>query len=437
MRPPLPHPAPDERGFILVGVVTFMLALTILGLSLFALSSYEAQFFVVSAAREQSLQNSESGMELVKALISAPGSDLGDAHRAEGQMGVTSAMAYQWRSNAINDTTSAGPVDWDSTVVIVVAAKSGNVERTLQARYIPGPAENPYQRLLAAGQGVTATTSDPTVLELTGHVWQPVSSNADTAWTQDVTWATGSPVQRGAPPMPMADAFIDANLPASSAPGASLGDHTSYEIDFVNASASPMFFHSPVSPTDNEADDDDEYSQYSFYVNSTLDIKVQGVAVWVVGTQGAGIPQGVCFKDRVRVKPFVSGVPSTLVIVAKANQQDPNGRNVGIRFMGGLKVSDGVQVYLVTQGDVSLVHGNNLNDSQQSNRALAASIVAGGRIRIGGPDSYYKFQFGYDPDSMDALADQLIAQGALPDVPGGTGASFVVMPRTWLETTPR
>jgi len=40
MRPPLPHPAPDERGFILVGVVTFMLALTILGLSLFALSSY-------------------------------------------------------------------------------------------------------------------------------------------------------------------------------------------------------------------------------------------------------------------------------------------------------------------------------------------------------------------------------------------------------------
>jgi len=30
----------QERGFMLVGVVMFMLALTILGMSLFALSSY-------------------------------------------------------------------------------------------------------------------------------------------------------------------------------------------------------------------------------------------------------------------------------------------------------------------------------------------------------------------------------------------------------------
>ena len=102
MRRPLPQPRRDERGFILVGVVTFMLALTILGLSLFALSSYEAQFFFASASREQSLQRAESGMELVKALISSTAL-LQDAHKAEGQYGITHAMAYQWRSGVLND----------------------------------------------------------------------------------------------------------------------------------------------------------------------------------------------------------------------------------------------------------------------------------------------------------------------------------------------
>src|SRR5262249_10843715 len=145
------HPARDERGFILVGVVTFMLALTILGLSLFALSSYEAQFFYASAAREQSLQNSESGMELVKALLASPTARLEWAHRAEGQLGVTRAMAYQKRSG---DTTSTGLVDWDSTLVIMVSAKSGGVERTLQARFIPSQANNPYKRLMASGAWV-------------------------------------------------------------------------------------------------------------------------------------------------------------------------------------------------------------------------------------------------------------------------------------------
>ena len=57
-----PAEAPAEaRGFMLVGVVMFMLALTILGMSLFALSSYEAQFYTASASREQSMQNAESG----------------------------------------------------------------------------------------------------------------------------------------------------------------------------------------------------------------------------------------------------------------------------------------------------------------------------------------------------------------------------------------
>lgn len=429
MRPSPTHAAPDERGFILVGVVTFMLALTILGLSLFALSSYEGQFFVASAAREQSLQNSESGMELVKTLLAAPGSKLENAHRAEGQMGITSALAYQWRSGLLTDTSSTGPVNWDSTLVIVVGAKSGGVERTLQAKFIPSLAEDPYQRLLAAGQGVAVSTSSSDVLQFSGRVWQPVESDADTAWTENVDWRTGRPVERGTPPAPMADAFVDEHLPSAAGPssGTDLSNHEDYQLTFAGSADFPSYFHSPPSPTDKNEADADEYHEYTFYVGADLHINVRGVVVWV-------IPQGVCFKDQVIVNAVDSDIPSALVIVAEANGRDPGYENRGIWFRGGLEVNDNVGVYLVSQGDISLVQ---FNDVDKSHDARTVSIVAGGRIEIGGPQSSDTFKLGYDPVSMDPLADQLLAMGALPPVKGGTGAIFVVARQSWVETTPR
>jgi hypothetical protein len=55
----------DDRGFVIVGVVMFVLALTILGLSLFSLSSYESQFLNRSLAREQAcgLQHPFGGVD--------------------------------------------------------------------------------------------------------------------------------------------------------------------------------------------------------------------------------------------------------------------------------------------------------------------------------------------------------------------------------------
>lgn len=436
MRPALPHPAPDERGFILVGVITFMLALTILGLSLFALSSYEAQFFVASTAREQSLQNSESGMELVKALLAAPGSRLEYAHRAEGQMGVTSALAYQQRSADPNDTTSSGGVDWDSTLVIVVAAKSGGVERTLQARYIPGVTEDPYKRLLAAGMGVSVNTkngTDASTLQLSGRVWQPVAAGADTAWTGFVEWNQGGPIERGMPPTPIGDAFVDDHVAqglADPSAGTDLSSPSNgYEIHFQGSPSSPIFFHSPATPAD--AQGDNLAKLYSFYVNDDLDIKVQGVAVWVV-------QQGACFKKQVNVHAIDpnSNIPSTLVIVAKANLLDPGRENRGLWFRGGLTVDvqNGVHVYLVSQGDVSVIEDK---DEEETNHAGGVSIVAGGRIEIGGPQTGHELDLTYDAPAMDGLADDLFATGALPTLMGGTGANFVVARQTWLEITPR
>ena len=61
--------AASERGFVLVGVVMFVLALTILGLSLFALSSYEAQFQTSSYLSGQAFNVAQSGVEHVKFVL--------------------------------------------------------------------------------------------------------------------------------------------------------------------------------------------------------------------------------------------------------------------------------------------------------------------------------------------------------------------------------
>jgi len=448
MRRPLLHPAHDERGFILVGVVTFMLALTILGLSLFALSSYEAQFFFASASREQSLQNAESGMELVKALLASPTARLQDANLAVGEYGVTHAMAYQWRSGVLNDTTSSGLVNWDSTMVIVVSAKSGGVERTLQAKFMPGVVDNPYKRLIASGAGVTYNTeffTNPAAMRMNGLVWHPVRSAADSAWTQYVTWAADQPLKGDTPPLPEGDAFVDGHwLTATDVPpdpnnthlagqsGYELDNKGRYRITLVNPdaspSAAPVIFRSPPSVTDNHPTDDTaEYPFYSFYANATLQVEVRGTVVWLV-------PQGADFKGVLEVVPdsLLSGPGGTLILVAKAGT-DPAAPNRGLWLQSGLYIGAKVNVFLVTEGGVSLTHHLASGNTQG---ASATSIVAGGGVEIGGPQLPAVFTLRH-ATAMDALADQLLAQGALPPLGGGAGASFTALRSFWAETTPR
>jgi len=440
---PLPHPALDQRGFILVGVVTFMLALTILGLSLFALSSYEAQFFYASASREQSLQNAESGMELVKALLAQPTARLEVAHQAERQIGVTSALAYQQRSGSPTDTTSSGPVDWGSPIVIAVSARSGGVERTLEQEFTSQTSENPYKFLVACGGSLTydqSNSTDPSLMVMAGRAWQPVRAAADTVWTREVAWISGRPVRADTPPLPRGDAFVTAHLSALEPSGSSgsfkLDDGTQYQIKFVNTDPSaPAFFrmdpNDPAArPSADHPENDPEYTQYDFYVNDhPITLRVRGTVVWVIAA-------GALFKNVVNVLSDNS-TPSTLVIVAGANGRDPRDTSRALWFQGGLQITDSnMRVFLVSEHDIAMMLMNQqakLADHEVPN----VSIVAGGDVVLQGPAPLHQFTLRYAASPMDALADDLLAKHALPALAGGGGAVFVPVAQTWLETTPR
>lgn len=428
MRPPVRDLAANERGFMLVGVVMFMLALTILGLSLFALSSYEAQFYTASASHEQSMQNAESGMELVKALLQMPPRRLENAQLAVGQCGIKSAMAYQWRSALETDTTSRGPVNWDSTVVVVVTAGSRGAERTIEARYVVVPGVNPYKKLLTAGVGITynmANGTPPQGFVLHGGAWQFVDSGTDTAWTQHITWPEGRPVHTTPAAQPLGNSFVASKMFSAAQP-TSWSSHTPYTLTLSYAGSGPKFFRSPPSPEDAEGPA--EFDQYSFYVDEDLTVRIRGTVVWLV-------PRGACFKRNVTVVPLDPNVPSTLIIVARPNERDPGYENRGLWFQGGLTIThDNARLYLVSEGDIGITREQNRSASLDADQV---AVVAGGIIELGGPRPGYRQQLEYEPYVMDALTDQLIAQGALPQLTAGATMSYVLARPSWAETTPR
>ncbi len=416
-----PSPERDQGGFILVGVVMFTLALTILGLSLFSLSSYEAQFFDGSLTREQALQHGESGLELVRALISAPPGRLEAAQSAVGRYGITRAIAYQWRSADPRDTTSRGLLNADSSVVIVVTARERGATRTLQARFTPVPPANPYRNLFTAAGGLrydTANGAAPTV-ELQGSVWTRVTSAADTAWVPYVRWLSGRPLVSGLPPVPAADAFVDARLATASAP--TLWDAKNCILTFRNTGTTPRTFVSPPSPT--SAAGRDEYRQYTFFTDATTTINVRGTCVWVV-------PAGVCFRQRVVVQPE-PGQSGTLVIVAKANGLAPGYTNRGIWFQSGLDLTDpgNTRVFLVSAGDIALSALRNL----ASKDVRALSVLAGGSLELMGPPTGSTWKLTHDA-TMDAIADDLLARGALPSTSGGSTTMYAYTGASWKET---
>lgn len=413
--------ARDEQGFILVGVVMFTLALTILGLSLFSLSSYEAQFFDGSLTREQALQRSESGIEVVKALISASPGRLDAAQAAVGRYGITQAIAYQWRSSDPRDTTSSGFVNTDSSVVIVVRARERGATRTLQARFTPVPQRNPYRNLFTAAGGIVYNTTNGTspTVELQGSVWTRVTSAADTAWVPLVRWLSGRPLVSGLPPSPAANAFVDTRLATARAPTA--WDASNCNLTFRNTGSTPITFVSPPSPTN--ASNRAEYGQYTFFTDATTTISVRGTCVWVV-------PAGVCFRQRVVVQPE-PGQSGTLVIVAKPNGVAPGYTNRGIWFQSGLDLTDpaNTRLFLVSSGDIALTALRNL--ASKDMRAITA--LAGGSIELMGPNAGSTWKLTHDA-SMDAIADDLLARGALPATSGGSSVAFAYSGASWKET---
>ena len=112
-----------EAGFILPGVVMFVLVLTIIGLSLFSLSSYEAQFLHQTLRKTEAFYEASSAIDRARFVLMST-RNLSSVSAMSGTGSIEYAVAVQG-----NDST--GTVDWNSedSVLVRVRTNKNNEKR--------------------------------------------------------------------------------------------------------------------------------------------------------------------------------------------------------------------------------------------------------------------------------------------------------------------
>lgn len=441
---------PSGHGFVLVGVVMFVLALTILGLSLYGLSTYEGQFFTDTQSEEQALFQAEGGMALVQELLRTPPYQLSQAHQAEGYENIVRATAWQIPMD------STGVMNWSKSVFIRVRTRVGSQYRTVEAEFTPSERRSPYKRLFTGVTRIHYTDRDASnrsrvgSTTLTGPIWQTIHAVSDTAWLQDVTWTRPHEMLGDDAPAPDVAGFFATNPPAS-APMAvyvdSGGGEHRIRMD-AGSDGGLAYFRSP--PKTLLSQQIGTASHYGFYCTSEMTLEVRGTCVWLA-------PVGIRFDNHVTIKKGPgAGPPPTLIIVTQANGTDLNFgdyRDVGLWFFDqGLKVEDNVRVIFVSSGHVRLevaeqVGGGGGGDKAHRPDGLDPPGGGGGgtfdfrlpyltvfadRITLMGPRrDDGEMVLSYPKATMDAVIDDLVSRGALPNAAGSATGSFVMVPSTW------
>ena len=407
----------EASGFVLIGVVIMALALTILGLSLFSLSSYESQFLDRSLALSQAENTALGEIERAKYRLTSPPYRL-ESVQTQLPPGIT-AEAWQIQNGA---TVNRGPVSWgpDDSLTIDVTSPVADVARSASGRFIFVEAPNFYQRLVTtSGQlfvDTDAGARDRTVRLVDSdygtrysRVWQ---DNPDTSWTQKVE-RYSPPIKVGDAPVPDVRDFIeqpaDDFLPRGDFSGDPIGVFT------LTAPQGGVGYYRHV---------DRDIDGFSYVSPRYLTFKITGHVV-VMFRYGLEL-------DHV-LNVVANGPDASLTIVAARNRNrpppPPAPPRVGLWLEGGIN-SLAVPVFLVSDGDVYLEQ--NSADIQNEDTRVTSLCVFAPNAFLRGPYSSqpHHMWLSYDR-STNAVVDTLSDHSALPMTSPGGNHRLALVPGTW------
>lgn len=405
-----------ERGFALVGVVMFVLVLTILGLSLFSLSGFEAQFFYRSQDEGQAFWNAVGGIERAKFMLTHHDS----LQSVWVQPGSYGGVIY---ARAMQKGDSSGAVDWGGTerVTIRVVGVQGDGRRMLESSFIPSRPGNVYKHLISTfgttrSNRITVIPGGPGLSEvwLTGEVWQ---NTTDVAWTGCGPPLPGShPTSIGGVPDPDLDSFFSIHVAgATDVPYTSAGDY-----DFPSGG----YYKTTGRMTNG----------WSLYQNTgSPSINVHNNTVIWMFEHGAHFETG---PDPVEI---IGGGPNAaLVLVAKSNELAPLEPETGFSFQSGTPtwpILSAVPVFIVTDGQVWLEQIGNNTD----NTSIGYISIYAQNFVMQGPNPGHLMSLAHPisatQDVPSGLVDFLYDQGFLPNTTAGLRASLAPVSGSWSEIT--
>jgi hypothetical protein len=438
-----PRPAESERGFVLVGVVMFVLALTILGFALFDLSGYEAKFSQDDLNSEAAFFSACGGIDRAKFVL-AKTESLGAVGDVSLSPDPNVIYARAWRTDIPDDTLeSIENMPAGTPVQIRVLANVNGTKRCVQTNYIPFQAKNLYKRLMTVREGVFVRDS--------------VDTNGDNVFDAQscspLHVVLGGDVATSGLMVGCAYAF---NPPYALKPEANLPlpDIATFFSQYWNV-ATPVGqtgwkyhlmngYTIPGGPSDvqffktNQDNNDGLHANYfSVASENKVEIDVQGTAIWL-------LDHGLRFDQEVSVKGTSN---DCLVIVTRPNGRlfnDPTDgkdyHDLGIWFFGGMGVQD-VPMILVTDGEARLEHKNNYD----ANSHVDYLSVFAKNAWLKGPFSYpddppiHTMSLNHPNnapfDAADGRIDKLCEIGALPNSDTG-GMRFTRVAGTWKELDP-
>jgi hypothetical protein len=414
-----------EAGFVLVAVVVFVMALGILVLTLYGLSSYESQFFQRSVDSEQAFQSAVGGIERAKFLLcSVPPFLLQSVKQPwPAESHVLSATATQ----LVGGTPSpAGPVSWDdphNLVNLRVTAEVNGVRRTVEGSFAP-TAPNYYKQLVTVTDAVivdslagTPPTDRSRTVALHGSVW--LGSPAAGASWRDLL-APGSlvpPPLSGPVESPALQRYFADHPPSDAEPARF--DNLVYRLH-ASQTGIPVLYCAPAGS--------DRDSFYRAPITAA-DVTVKGLALWL-------FPGGVRFDSPLRILGAQGeGTDDCLVMVAgpAGPLRDPEFPSAGIRFYGGIHAN--IPVILVSSGGVLI---QRISDAATPGRIAEDLAVYAQDVRFTGTirDSNAVVQLKHPTTGrLDGYyVDLLASQGALPN--STSAHSLALVPGSWHAAGP-
>jgi hypothetical protein len=355
----------------------FVIVLTIIGLSLFALSSYESQFLNASLDQARAFYEANGAVDRARYLLAA--TQRLETVSANLGTDVDTASATQGGRDS-------GPVDWSLTadpVVIRVLVNRNGHTRSLEASFDPNSME-PYDRLLSLWSDTWGL-----VVPSSGATWysnQATYLNGVLSQNYRVgpTWQTNiSPLQGGSwlpvdsasvvPPAEV-ETFVDQKI-GTATPAQPNGGSNNYSFDASGSSDGVIFVKSEFNPAN------DPNFSLNITTGPAVDIYVTGIVVWL-------FDHGLRSARTITVH---GGVNDMLVLCARPSdwmdQEAPRDHAVyvGIDLHSGIN-SPNAPVILVSDGYVSIDSFDNAgNDGNVSSTVSWMNIYAP-QARIRGPN---------------------------------------------------
>lgn len=411
---------------MLVGVIMFALILSILGLSLFSLSSFESQFFFKSYDRTQSLQSAIGGIQQARYVLAST-ADLSRVGQNLPSNQVIWARAKQGADYDSGDST--GNLSGGGGPIWIRALAEVNGERQLvEARFNYSPGNEIYKRLMTLTGDLSVAVTDSggtnrinqTVLE--GEIWKLGGSPGP--------WPTGClPEVRPAGSIPTPDvegSWWSSRYGSATFVLATPGALPNDRVWNLNLSSGLTYYKTEdgLSP---------EWSLYRTNAGRA-EIRVTGTAVWLL-------------KDGLRIEPCARivgsgpGVATLIIVTRPLPGRTGDEANVGTLFYGGIETSN-CNLILVSSGTVKLEHDLSNQDGDLGVTSDYLSIFAQ-NCRVMGTwaiGSYanlrYTHAVGDARDDAGELIDDLIEQGALPNGSSSGPTRLDLVAGSWRQLQP-